>query len=168
MTERTIEQILLYAEQFFGTQNDPTQLPATRESFDALLALDERGIVTELTEEGDLIGWMVTVPTTAEQMESFVNERITEAELFSNSIIPRAHTGYVEAVYLCAVFVLPEYRQKGYGRGLVQKAVRLYREENSEAQFFTWPWSCAGRKVVKKIADEEGITITERPSDIDN
>lgn len=167
MEQHTIQQILQYAEDFFGTQDDPNQLPATQEAFEQLVALDPRAITIELDENSDLIGWMVAMPTSKKQMDAFVAEAITERELFEAAIERQEHgaEAAAEAVYLCAVFVLPAFRKQGFGRGLVQKAVRSYTKENPQTAFYTWPWSCPGRKVVKKIADQEGIEVLERPSD---
>ena len=162
MEQHTIEQILQYASQFFGAQDDDTQLPATQESFEQLLALDERAITVQLTDEGSLISWMVSIPTSHKQMNAFLTEQITERELFESAMLKEQKQ--LEAVYLCAVFVQPEYRKQGYGRSTVKKAVDSYMAENSDVAVYTWPWNCAGRKAVKAIADQEGIEVVQRPS----
>ena len=75
------------SEQFFGTENDPDQMPISMESFEKLQRLHLKTIVYKL-ENGEPISWVVVVPTTITLMEKFLQVFLEEVEM-NGERIPR-------------------------------------------------------------------------------
>lgn len=149
-----LKYMIKIAEEYFGTESDPTQIPITLETMQRLLNLGPHTLVFAERDKQP-IGWVVTIPTTNELKDQFLKDEITERELFDQSqpkTVP-------EVVYLCAAFVLPEYRRQGIAFDLLAEAVARYRYVNPEVNFFAWIYSAEGQKLVERLSNQLSLEI---------
>jgi len=128
------------AERYFGTASDQDQIPITMESLDKLVSIDEDAILIKTDEHGEPISWVVVIPTGKETMELFLDNAITEKELFDRAVAENKR----EALYLCAAFTVPEYRGKGYAQELFSRAVKKFAPTR-ETDLFAWIYSPEGQ-----------------------
>lgn len=143
--DEIVKESMRIAEEFFGTHQDPDQILISKESHDKLVKLHPSSVLYKLIDD-KLVAWIIVVPTTKELMNKFISGEITERELFN---LTKPQENY-KALYLCAAFVLPEYRRKGYATELLIKAIKDI-SKNNELQLFAWPFSEEGKKVIEKL-----------------
>lgn len=145
MDKKILDKILNISEQFFGTVNDPEQIPITEGSNFKLHKLHPKSFIYKL-ENGEPISWVVVVPTSKELMDKFLRSEISEKELLDMSE-PQKEYG---ALYLCAAFTVPEYRRKGYAVEMFEEAVNSI-PHTADADLFTWPVSPEGEKMIERL-----------------
>jgi len=107
MNKIILQKMLAIAEEFFGTENDPNQMPITMESFYTLQTLHPDTILYK-TKNNDPISWVVILPTQKELMEKFLNKDINEKELLT---MTKKQDTY-DTLYLCSAFTMPKYRKQ--------------------------------------------------------
>ncbi len=135
-------------EKYFGTQNDPDQIPINRDSLEKFYALSSYCL--NCAYEGDKpVSWTVSIPTSLKLMNDFLEQRITEKELFNQT-----QTGDNEALYICSAFTVPEFRGKGIAKVLLTEQTQAFLSDNPNMEVFTWIWSNEGDKLVKSLPDE--------------
>ncbi|TSD03356.1 MAG: Uncharacterized protein Athens071416_37 [Parcubacteria group bacterium Athens0714_16] len=154
MNQGTSEKVRKIAEEFFGTQNDPNQIPINQDSTDKLHLIHKDTIIFKFNEKGDPIAWIVVVPTSVDTMNKFLKKEITEKELLNIATEEKKF----ESLYLCAVFVLPEYRQRGYAKGLIKEAFEKIPNAKN-ASLYAWIYSKEGENLIKSMQNETGRKI---------
>lgn len=158
MTDKELEQIREMSEKFFGTQSDPDQIPIGAESTKKLESIHKDACLFKLDEKGNPIGWVTVVPTSIETMDKFLDKKITEVQLLEEAMKEKKF----EALYLCGIFVLPEYRRKGYAKGMMIEVIEKVIGNNKDAQFYAWPYSGEGKIALKSLSSLLGKPIFER------
>jgi len=153
MDEKILEKMLDTAEKFFGSENDPEQMPITKESFDKLQKLHPQTLIYK-TENGQPVSWIVTLPTSNNLAEQFLAGEINEKQLLELSQ-PQA---VYEALYLCVAFTLPEYRRRGYITEMFQEALRTIPHEPN-VKLFAWAFSPEGGQLIAKLSQMLGQEI---------
>ena len=142
--ELMAKQIKL-AEEFFGTAQDPDQMPINDDSRKKLDALCSGWLDTELDEAGEPISWAVVMPTQRELAEKFLKKEITEKQLLDLTQPAKIY----DALYFVSVITVPEHR----GEGLAMKVIRR-AEKNmpiaSDALYFAWPTTKEGEALFEK------------------
>lgn len=134
------------AEEIFGTEKDPGQIPITKESGEKLDRLTPHWIQYRLDSHGEPIAWSVVVPTQLDLAHRFIRGEITENELLD---LTKFQNEY-EALYLCATVTIPQYRRKGYALETMIDAINnIPHVEN--AVYFAWAYSEEGRKLIEKL-----------------
>ena len=109
------------AEDYFGMDDDPSQMKATDESRKWVMSKGK--FYNNIIRDGkDIIGFTFMLPTTTNLMNLFIENKITESELFEN-IKNLGIEEKPEAIYLCSAFIKPEYRRKGYVTNAYVKAI---------------------------------------------
>lgn len=144
------------AEEFFHTAEDPTQMLINFENGRRLEALDPYTVA--LRKDGDqIIGWSMSLPSSIENMKLFLEGKINERELGERSF---SNPSY-EALYLMALFVLPEFRGRYIGKKILQKQIDILKQRYpSIKKLYAWPYSKEGEMIVKSfIHDGEEILI---------
>ena len=122
-TDDRIKEIHKIATDYFGTETDETQLPATQAATNHAFNIGGIHTLAVDKENGDLVGWGFSIPTTQKLMYEYLNNKITEAELFWNT-----KKGNYDAIYFVSVFVKPEYRNLSIALKLINKSVEpLYK-----------------------------------------
>ncbi len=151
------ERMIKLAEEFFATKNDPEQLTIDEEVLARLRSIHPSA-VTEESDEGGPVAWLLLVPTTAAVMEKFLAKEIGEQELLE---LTPAGASY-DAVYLCSVLVLPERREKGLATRLTAKALRSIMADHPVRTLFVWEFSGEGRRLARAVADELSLPLRSR------
>lgn len=142
------------AEEIFGTENDPDQIPITNESIAKLDKLCSGWLSSELDGNNEPISWAIVMPTQKQLAQDFLNNKITERELLD---LTMSATIY-DAVYFVSVITVPEHRGKGLGIKVIKQALQNMPLTN-DALYFVWPTSDEGMNLVKKIEAELGREI---------
>lgn len=157
MNEETFKKVLKISEDFFGTQSDPDQMPINQESADKLNSISSDTILYKFDDKGNPIAWSVVVPTTIEVMNKFLHKDISEKELLQRASKDKKF----EALYLCAVFVLPEYRRKGLAKDLLIESVKKLSNQK-ELPLYSWIYSEEGKKLSGYLSSALGVEILKR------
>ncbi len=146
MNNKAFEKVLKISEDFFGTTTDPDQMPINQESANKLYSIDPDTVMYKFDADNNPIAWIVTVPTSFDTMDKFLHKEITEKQLLDIATSERKN----EALYLCGIFVLPEYRRKGYASTLAKESIeRLSRGKN--ITLYSWAYSEEGRRLIENL-----------------
>ena len=145
------------AESIFGTAKDPEQMSISMDSWDKLQALNENCVLYEQNDGGNLISWIVVMPTTKDLMHKFLNKEINEQQLLDQT---KAQDKY-SALYLCSGITLPDYRRQGHALKLFLDVIKRM-PLTGDYQLFAWPTTPEGKKLADRIFQEIGKTILIR------
>lgn len=104
------------AEDYFGMQNDVSQIPATKETKDWIYR-NAKDYLNIVRSDENIVGYAFMLPCNKKLMNDFLNKKINEAELFEG-IKKIKLVKIPETIYLCASFLKEDFR----GRGLATKA----------------------------------------------
>ena len=108
--------------------------------------------------DGIRVAWLLIIPTTINLMNRFLAKQITEKELFN---LTPPDTAY-EALYLCSVLVLQEYRRKGITKRLALKAIEDIRKDHPLKCLFVWAFSKEGDQASEALAGLAGMPLFKR------
>lgn len=147
MAATNLERMIEIIDGVFSTRNDPDQLQVTEEDI-ARLQLLHPATLSEYNEGHGPCIWVLLIPTTKTIMQEFLEGKITETALLYNTPPGIAY----EAIYLCSVTTLPEYRGKGLTTKLTLEAINAIRSENPITDLFVWPFTKEGEILAQKIA----------------
>ena len=147
------ERMIQLAEQVFATKNDPDQLDVGPEVIERLLKIHPSS-VAEYDDGNGPAAWILLIPTTTELMHRFLENKISEKELFE---MTPTDTNY-EALYLCSAMVLEEHRRKGIAKRLALAAIENIRRNHPIKSLFVWPFSNEGNHASETLA-----RLTELP-----
>jgi hypothetical protein len=154
-----VQKTLEIAEEFYGTSIDPEQIPINKESFDKLMSLHQEAIKLKADADGNPISWVVVVPTSKETMESFLEDKSTEKELFDRAVIEKKF----ESLYLCSAFTVPEYRNKRLATELLLDSIKEFASDNS-VQLYAWVYSKEGEGLVNQLREQLGREVKTKVS----
>jgi GNAT superfamily N-acetyltransferase len=144
-------------EAYFGTHSDPDQMQVTQESRDKFFSIHKDVLMYRLDEKENLIGWSIVIPTSLEVMNKFLHKEITESQLLDFAVKEKKF----EALYLCIIFVLPEFRRKGYAREMFLESISKL-SAGKDLALYCWIYSDEGGKLVEVISKELGRPIVSR------
>ena len=147
MAQSNYVRLLALADEVFATKLDPDQLDVNEEVIEQLLEIHPAS-VSEFSDENGPLAWLIVLPTSIALMELFLNNEITERELFDKTRELKSF----DAIYLCSALVLEEHRRKGISKDLALKAISKIRENNKITALFIWAFSEEGYKASEKIA----------------
>ncbi len=153
MDKRILKKMNELAERFFGTNEDPDQIPIGNGSLEKLQKLSPAALTYKL-EDSNPISWVVIVPTSSDLADKFLNGKITEKLLLDLSE-PRKSC---DALYLCAVFTVPEHRNKGYALEMLKRGIENIPHAE-KVRLFAWPYSPEGNFLIKKLEKELNLPI---------
>lgn len=148
------------ADEFFHVKNDPSQLSIDESVMEQLRAL-HRSAIQEQTNENGPIAWLIVIPTTKSVMEQFLSGAIGEREILEQTL----PGGCYDALYLCSVLLLPEYRGKGIARNLCREAIRSILADHPVRSFFGWAFSPEGRRLAQALAEEFAMPLKWRAAE---
>lgn len=157
MSLSNFERMMALVESSFDTKNDPNQLDVNEDVINRLFQLHPNALIEKDDGEGPYI-WIILIPTTNELMQLFLENQITEAELFEKTPIGVQY----ETIYLCSAMTLEEYRKKGITKQLCLEAIENMRSTNPISSLFVWSFSKEGELLAEKIAAETGLTLFKK------
>lgn len=145
------------AEEVFAAKNDPNQLDVNQEVLERLQMMHPAA-VSEYDDGNGPVAWVIVIPTTIDLMNRFLENKISEKELFELTPID---TNY-EALYLCSAMVLEEYRRQGIAKRLVLNAIEKIRKDHPLKALFVWPFTKEGDVGAEIIADLTSLPLYKR------
>ena len=145
------------ATEVFDVKNDPSQLDVDQHVIARLLRLHPSA-VSEYNPGNGPVAWVLCIPTTIDLMHRFLNQEITEKELFD--LTPE--DAEYDALYLCSALVLPEYRQQGITKTLAAEAIEKIRARNPLKALFIRPFSREGILASESIARHANLPLYHR------
>jgi len=145
------------AEDVFASKNDPDQLDVNQQVLERL-QLIHPAAVSEYDDGNGPVAWVIVIPTTVELMNLFLENKISEKELFELTPLDTTY----EALYLCSAMVLEEYRRKGIAKRLVMNAIEKIRKNHPLKALFVWPFSKEGDLGAEIIARLTSLPLYKR------
>lgn len=151
------ERMMQLAEDVFASKNDPDQLDVNQQVLERL-QLIHPAAVSEYDDGNGPVAWVIVIPTTVELMNLFLENKISEKELFELTPLDTTY----EALYLCSAMVLEEYRRKGIAKRLVMNAIEKIRKNHPLKALFVWPFSKEGDLGAEIIARLTSLPLYKR------
>jgi hypothetical protein len=155
--DQALAKEMKLAEEFFGTAQDPDQMPINDESVKKLDTLCDGWLESEFDENGEPISWAVLMPTQKELAEKFLDKKINEKELLDFTV---PQTQY-DALYFVSAITVPEQRGKGWATKVIERAVKKMPITDN-ALFFAWPTTKEGVAMIKSLEKFYGKCILAR------
>ena len=134
-----LEEVDYTARTFFNIDNDSTQIMADKKTYNYSCRIGGSTIMA--LENGKLLGWCFAFPTNRKLMEQFLNDTISERELFW---MTKKNKKY-DAVYLCAAYVYSNHRQMGLGTKLINECLKPLLKER--VCIFYEPYTKKGKRL---------------------
>ena len=151
------ERMIQLVTEFFDTKNDPDQISVSEEERDKLYKIHPATLSELANEDGPMV-WILIIPTTQAIMERFLKGEISEKQLLEETLPGAVY----EAIYLCSVFILPEYRHKGLAKKVGMEAINSIRKDHPIKSLFYWPFSNEGKGLAAFAAKELGLQLFEK------
>lgn len=158
MTLNNFERLIQLADEVFAVKSDPSQLDVNAEVLERLHQIHPATISAHDDGNGP-VAWVLLIPTTLELMNRFLENQISEKELFN---LTPLNTEY-DAIYLCSALVLEEYRRKGITKQLALSAIEEIRKTHPLKAAFVWAFSPEGDLAAETIARLAGLPVYKRP-----
>ena len=157
MTLSNFERLVQLADEVFAVKSDPSQLDVNPEVL-ARLQQMHPATVSAFDDGNGPVAWVLLIPTTLELMNRFLENQITEKELFDLTPMNSAY----DAIYLCSALVLEEYRRKGITKNLAISAIEIIREIHPIKAVFVWAFSPEGDLAAETIARLAELPLYKR------
>jgi len=158
MTLSNLERMIKLAEDSFSAKSDPRQLNVDKEVITHLKRIHP-ATVSEFCDENGPVAWMIVIPTTLNLMHQFLEDQISEKELYDLTPLD----GSYEALYLSSALVLEEYRRKGITKQLAIKSIEQIRLTHPLKALFVWVFSSEGDKSAESIATIASLPLYKKP-----
>jgi hypothetical protein len=157
MALSNFERMIQLSDEVFSSRTDPDQLNVNENVMERLQLIHPDSI-SEYDDGNGPVCWILCIPTTLELMTQFVNQKISERELYE---LTPLITKY-EAIYLCSALLLEEFRGKGIAQGLAVKAIESIKIDHSIKALFVWAFSKEGEKLADKVSGLTGLPLYKR------
>lgn len=157
MSSSNYERMIQLATEVFDTKSDPEQLDVDETVIERMLRIHP-SCVSEYDDGKGPVVWILVWPTTSVLMNLFLNNEISEKELFYTTPIEASF----DAIYLCSAMVLEEFRGKGLARKMTFYAVEAIRKEQPIKSLFVWTFSKEGDGLAERIAQLTGLPLLKR------
>ena len=145
------------SDDVFSSRTDPDQL-SVNENVMEHLQLIHPDTLSEYDDGNGPVCWLLCIPTTLDLMTKFIDQTISERELYE---LTPLNTKY-EAIYLCSALLLEEFRGKGIAQRLAVTAIENIRIDHPIKALFFWPFSKEGQKLAEKLSRLIGLPLYKR------
>lgn len=157
MTLSNFERLIKLADEVFAVKDDPSQLDVNQDVLEHLHQM-HTSTISEYNEGNGPVAWVLIFPTTLDLMNQFLENRISEKELFDLTPLETTYN----AVYLCSALVLEEYRRKGITKRLALQAIGNMRKDHPLKALFVWAFSPEGDLAAETIARLAELPLYKR------
>ena len=151
------ERMIQLSDEVFSSRTDPDQLNVNENVIEHL-QLIHPDTLSEYDDGNGPVCWILCIPTTLDLMTKFINQTISERELYE---LTPLNTKY-EAIYLCSALLLEEFRGKGIAQSLASKAIENIRIDHPIEALFFWSFSKEGEKLAEKVSRLIGLPLYKR------
>ncbi len=157
MSLNNFERMIQLAEDVFNVRTDSSQLNVDETVINRLLKIHP-DTMSEFDDGNGPVIWILLIPTTTELMNQFLENRITEKELYE---LTPLNTTYA-SLYLCSALVLEEYRGKGLAKKLTIQAIENIKKDHPIESLFVWPFSKEGEWLAQKVASATNLPLRKK------
>jgi hypothetical protein len=157
MSKSNFERMLQLADEVFAVKNDPNQLDVNQEVLERLMQLHP-ATVSEYDDGNGPVAWILLIPTTLDLMNQFLDNKISEKQLFEQTPLDTKY----EALYLCSALVLEEYRRKGIAKQLTLQAIENIRKDHPLKALFVWTFSKEGDLGAEALSRYTSLSLYKR------
>lgn len=157
MSLSNFERMIQLAEDVFATKNDPNQLDINQEVLERLQSMHP-ATISEYDDGNGPVAWVLLIPTTLDLMNLFLENKITEKELFNLTPLNIRY----QALYLCSALVLEEFRRKGIAKQLAINAIDEIRKDHPLQSLFVWAFSKEGELGAETLANQTSLPLHKR------
>ncbi len=154
MTLSNFERLVQLADEVFAVKSDPSQLDVNPEVLERLQKMHP-ATVSAFDDGNGPVAWVLLITTTLELMNRFLDNQISEKELFNLTPLNIQY----DAIYLCSALVLEEYRRKGITKNLAMSAIEIIRKDHPLKAAFVWAFSPEGDLAAETIAQLAGLPL---------
>ncbi len=148
------DRMIQLAETVFNSKADTNQLDVDEDVISHLKSIHP-ATLSEYNDENGPAVWILMIPTTIDLMNRFLENDISEKELYE--LTPK-NIQY-ESIYLCSALVLEEFRRKGIAKKLTLSAIESIRKDHPIKYLFIWPFSEEGLSLAEKVAGSTQIPL---------
>jgi hypothetical protein len=152
----SIERMLKLVDEVFAVRTDPEQIDVDEDVLEKLRMLHP-ATVSEYNDDGPA-AWLLIFPTTLENMKKFLSNEITEKQLLEKTFPGETF----DAIYLCSVVVLEEYRRKGIAGKMALDAIEKIKGNHPIRYLYAWIFTEEGRTWAEDIARKSGLPLKEK------
>jgi hypothetical protein len=125
------------ANQFFHTENDPTQLRIDKKN-DVKIYKKFAACENIISYKDNVIGETFVLPCTKKYMQLFLDNKINEAQLFEHIINEVTYENF-DCIYLCLMYILPEHQGKWLAtHGRLKTLHPLVKNKKNIILFVRW------------------------------
>jgi len=157
MTLSNFERLVQLADEVFAVKSDPSQLDVNPEVLERLQKMHP-ATVSAFDDGNGPVAWVLLIPTTLELMNRFLENQISEKELFNLTPLDIKY----DAIYLCSALVLEEYRRKGITKNLAMSAIDIIRKDHPLKAAFAWAFTPEGDLAAETIAQLAELPLYKR------
>lgn len=151
------ERMIQLADEVFSSRTDPDQLNMD-ENVMKHLQLIHADTMSEYDDGNGPVCWILCIPTTLDLMNKFIDQKISERELYELTPLNIKY----EAIYLCSALLLEEFRGKGIAQRLSVNAIESIKIDHPIKSLFFWAFSKEGEKLAEKISGLIGLPLYKR------
>ncbi len=151
------ERIIQLSDEVFSSRTDPDQLNVDEKVMERL-ELIHPNTLSEFDDGNGPVCWILCIPTTLDLMSKFIDQKISERELYE---LTPLNTKY-EAIYLCSALLLEEFRGKGIAQKLAVEAIENIKTDHNIKALFFWAFSKEGEKLAEKLSGLMGLPLYRR------
>jgi ribosomal protein S18 acetylase RimI-like enzyme len=152
-TEKDFLEMDKYAIMEFGVPDENMVVPNLENDL-KIQSLEKNNFVC-YKKDGLPIAWSVMLPTSKNTRDRFLKKEINEKQMLDEAV----KNPSFESVNIFAVIVLPEYRQQGLAKELLNYQIKYFQDEYKVADFFAWIFSPEGEKIIKSLEKTHSIRI---------
>jgi len=157
MSLSNFERMIQLSDEVFSSRTDPDQLNVNENVMEQL-QLIHPDTISEYDDGNGPVCWILCIPTTLDLMTQFINQKISEKELYELTPLNAKY----EAIYLCSALLLEEFRGKGIAQNLTVKAIESIKTDHSIKALFFWAFSKEGEKLANKVSGLMGLPLYKR------
>lgn len=157
MAISNFERMIQLSDEIFSSRTDPDQLNVDEKVMEHL-QLIHPDTISEYDDGNGPVCWIICIPTTLDLMHQFVDQKISERELYAFTPLNVQY----EAIYLCSALLLEEFRGKGIAQNLALKAIDNIRTDHPIQALFLWAFSQEGEKLAEKVSGLTGLPLYKR------
>jgi predicted GNAT family acetyltransferase len=151
------ERIIQLSDEVFSSRTDPDQLNVDEKVMERL-ELIHPDTLSEYDDGNGPVCWILCIPTTLDLMSKFIDQKISERELYE---LTPLNTKY-EAIYLCSALLLEEFRGKGIAQKLAVQALENIKTDHNIKALFFWAFSKEGEKLAEKLSGIMALPLYRR------
>ena len=151
------ERIIQLSDEVFSSRTDPDQLNVDEKVMERI-GLIHPNTLSEFDDGNGPVCWILCIPTTLDLMSKFIDQKISERELYE---LTPLNTKY-EAIYLCSALLLEEFRGKGIAQKLAVQALENIKTDHNIKVLFFWAFSKEGEKLAEKLSGLMGLPLYRR------